>query len=123
MAGERDCAACGEGADKASFRPLTDGATIGVGAACLGTSEEVDGAAGVDDTGGEEEATAVTMICSPRVIGIEDKKSPPSGRGFGGYPYFTTHYQLLLAYFVEPSNRLTFLFVWRNLRCGKNQHP
>lgn len=33
---------------------------------------------------------SVTMICSPRVIGIEDTLAVFAGIGLGGYPYLTS---------------------------------
>lgn len=62
----------GDGADKISFIGLTDGA--GVGSAVLREREPVTSLAG----------TAVTIICSPRVIGIELSGPSTSGRDLGG---------------------------------------
>lgn len=60
---------------------LTDGAGVGLGI-------EVGGGGG----GGDfmvDEGTEVTMICSPRVIGIVERVPFVLGRAFGGYPYLT----------------------------------
>lgn len=69
----------------------------------------------------EEEASGleVTMICSPRVMGMVDRQPSVSGRVLGGYPYLTSHTSASHSCSTRTVRLciLTLLLVGRYLRC------
>lgn len=88
-----DLARCGEGAERVSFSRLMDGpAGTPAGGGCwqLIAFEVVVEVEADDDVSltpppdSSSAATAVTMICSPLVIGIEERGPSVRGSGLGG---------------------------------------
>jgi hypothetical protein len=73
----RVLATWGDGADIASFRLLIEGATVVAVGVLLALRVEVKGGLACVDpralSEGPGAATWVTMICSPRVMGIADR--------------------------------------------------